>query len=97
MSIYRKVIVETYQNTQGGSSKSIRARPIAGQGLSSEMNVECSSKMRKGHPVGTKFLLDAKVTNRKGGADFLYAHYNAPYEVVSDTEVKNLLNTFSAK
>lgn len=92
MSNYRKVVVETYQNTQGGSSKSVRARPVAGQGLSTGMNVECSSKMRKGHPVGTKFLLEAKVTNREGGADFLYAHYNAPYEVLSDTQTKDFLN-----
>lgn len=97
MSNYRKVIVETYQNTQGGSSKSIRARPIAGQGLSSEMNVECSSKMRKGHPVGTKFLLEAKVTSREGGSDFLYAHYNAPYEVISDEDLKAFLNSPALK
>lgn len=97
MSNYRKVVIETYQNIHGGSSKSIRARPIAGQGLSTEMNVECSSKMRKGHPVGTKFLLEAKVTSREGGSDFLYAHYNAPYEVISDGDVKAFLNSSAAK
>ncbi|MDG4868679.1 hypothetical protein P8631_11770 [Guyparkeria sp. 1SP6A2] len=92
MSHYRNVVIETYRNIHGGSSKSIRARPISGQGLDISMNVECSSKMRKGHAVGTKFLLQAKVTDREGGPPFLYAHYNFPYRVVSDEEAKDFIN-----
>ena len=91
MSHYRNVVIETYRNTHGGSSKSIRARPLPGQGLDSSMNVECSSKMREGHPVGTKFLLQAKLTDKEGGSPFLYAHYNSPYRVVSDEEAKELI------
>jgi len=88
MSNYRSVIIETYLS----SSKSIRARPIPGQGLSSSMNVECSSKMRKRYPVGTKFYLEAKITNRESGTEFLYAHYNADYRVLNDQEITELLN-----
>lgn len=91
MSHYRTVVIETYQNIHGGSSKSIRARPLPGQGLDTSMNVECSSKMRKAHPVGTKFLLQAKVTDREGGSPFLYAHYNTPYRVVSDEEANEFI------
>lgn len=84
MSEYREVIIETYLNTEGGSSKKIRARPIAGQGLDTNMNVECSSKMRKNYPVGTRFRLKAKLTEREGGNPFLYAHFNSPYEVLKN-------------
>ena len=86
MSYYRDVIIETYYNTGGGSSKSLRARPIYGQELDVSMNVECSSKMRKNHPVGTKFILSAKITDREGGPPFLYSHFNTPYKVLSDNE-----------
>jgi hypothetical protein len=91
MSHYENVVIETYRNIHGASSKSIRARPISGQGLDTSMNVECSSKMRKAYPVGTKFLLQAKVTDREGGSPFLYAHYNSPYRVISEVEAKELI------
>tara|TARA_B100000446_G_scaffold170667_1_gene177395 strand:+ start:141 stop:431 length:291 start_codon:yes stop_codon:yes gene_type:complete len=94
MSFYRKVVIETYRNIQGGSSKSIRARPVAGQGLDTSMNVECSSGMRKSHPLGTKFLLEAKLTDREGGNSFLYAHYNSPYIVLSDSEAAEYIKKY---
>ena len=88
MSHYLQVIIETYHHAGGGSSKKVRARPVGGQGLDTSMNVECSSKMRKNYPVGTKFLIEAKLTNREGGSDFLYSHYNSPYEVVTDAQAQ---------
>ena len=97
MSHYRNVVIETYRNIHGASSKSIRARPLPGQGLDTSMNVECSSKMREGHPVGTKFLLQAKVTNREGGPPFLYAHFNSAYRVVSSEEAKTLIDEMHGK
>ncbi|WP_296936766.1 hypothetical protein [uncultured Marinobacter sp.] len=94
MSHYRDVVIETFKNKGGASRSSVRARPVEGQDLDVSMNVECSSKMRKGYPVGTKFLLQAKVTDRDGGTPFLYAHYNAPYRVVSDEEAAEFINKF---
>lgn len=91
MSSYQDVIIETYTNTNGKSSKSIRARPIKGQKFDTSMNVECSSKMRKKYPLGTKFLLKSKLTDREGGSQFLYSHYNSVYEIVSDEEAQKLL------
>lgn len=92
MGSYRLVFIETYKNSGGGSSKSIRARPIAGQGLSTSMNVECSEKMRMRHPVGTRFVIRAKVTCREGGPDFLYSHFNSAYSVVSAEKVRDFMN-----
>jgi hypothetical protein len=91
MSFYKDVVIETYRNTSGGSSKSVRARPVAGQGYDTSMNVECSSSMRKSHPIGTRFLLQAKLTDREGGPSFLYAHFNSPYTVINEAEATDFI------
>lgn len=88
MSNYRAVAIETYSGRGTTSSEGIRARPLPGQKLDTSMNVECSSKMRKGYPVGTRFLIQAKVTNKEGGTPFLYSHYNQPYKVISTEEAE---------
>ena len=88
---YRKVIVETYRNAGEPSGASLRARPLPGQGLSINLNVECSSKMRNAHPIGTKFLIHAKLTDRKGGTQFLYSSFRWKYEVLSDEVARTLL------
>lgn len=88
MSNYRTVVIETYSGRGTTSSEGVRARPLAGQKLDTSMNVECSSKMRKGYPVGTKFLIQAKVTCKEGGTPFLYSHYNQPYKVITTEEAE---------
>jgi hypothetical protein len=86
MSDYRYVVIETYRSTGEGSSKKMRARPLPGQGLSAEMKVECSSKMRDAHPAGTLFLIQAKVTDREGGTPFLYTSHQWSYKIISPVE-----------
>lgn len=88
MSNYRTIAIETYSGRSTTSSEGVRARPLAGQKLDTSMNVECSSKMRKGYPVGTKFLIQAKITCKEGGTPFLYSHYNQPYKVITAEEAE---------
>ena len=88
---YKKVVIETYHHTGGGSAKKIRARPVKGQDFDTSMNVECSSKMRKSYPVGTKFLIDARVSSKEGGTNFLYSHYESPYEIVTDEQAQEFI------
>jgi hypothetical protein len=40
------------------------------------------------YPVGTKFKLNAKITDREGGKKFLYAYHGDPDVVVSDAEAQ---------
>jgi hypothetical protein len=80
-SDYQQVVVETYCATEAGSSR-IRVRPIEGQPFPATMDVECSRTMRKAYPIGTRFRIYAKVTDREGGKPFLYSHYDWPFEVV---------------
>lgn len=82
MTIYRRIAIETFRNPGEASGSDVRARPLPDQGLDTSMRVECSSRMREEYPVGTVFIVRAKVTNRDGGQPFLYTHFNWPYEVV---------------
>lgn len=91
MSHYRNVIIKTFKASGGGSNKSVRASPIEGQGLDTSMKVECSSSMRKNNPIGSLFLLQAKVTDKEG-TPFLYAHYNTPYKIITEQEAKEYLS-----
>lgn len=90
---YKKYLIETFWGLSEQSEKKVRARPVAGQGLSPNMRVECSSSMRKNHPVGTKFIVDAKITDKEGGTPFLYSSFKWPYKVVSDEEARIFIGT----
>lgn len=90
MSHYRYFIIETYENRGEPSNKKVRARPVAGQGVSTGLNVECSVAMREAHPPGTLFKVDCKVTDREG-TPFLYRHFSWPYEIVSLAEASQFL------
>ncbi len=81
-SEYRQVIIETFDGGARGHHGKVRARPISGEFYPTNMVVECSKDMRTRHPVGTKFRIYAKETDREGSDPFLYTHHSWPYEVV---------------
>lgn len=85
------VIVETFYAENEKSGSPIRVRPLAGQGFSTEMRVECSKAMRTAYPVGQKFSLYAKVTSRLDGPDFLYSSYRDEWSPVTDEEAKKFI------
>lgn len=90
MSYYRHIIVKTYRNFQEPSNKSIRAHPLPGQGLSTSLNVECSSRMRNQHPPGTLFLIKAQITDREG-TPFVYSYFGWSYRVASQAEADEFI------
>lgn len=81
-SNYNQVIVETYYAVKSGKSSRIHVRPAAGQAYPQSMDVECSRTMRKAYPIGSKFRIWAKETDKEGGKPFLYSHFDWPFEVV---------------
>jgi len=91
MSEYQSIVIETYRNPGEPTDARIRARPLPGQGLDVNMKVECSRKMREKYPIGTKILIEAKVTDREGGTPFLYAYRNATYKVLSDSDAATFI------
>lgn len=82
------LFIETFQHCS--SCHSVRARPLAGQELSTELNVECSSTMRESHPVGTIFRIRAEQTDREG-TPFLFSHHSWPYTIVTRAEAEQAI------
>lgn len=81
-SQYKQIIVETYHAKKAGKSSVIHVRPVEGEEFPTDMDVECSKGMREKYPVGTRFRIHVKETNREGGKPFLYSHHSWRYEVV---------------
>lgn len=77
---YSKTKVETYFDSR---TKKVRVRPIEGEMYSPEISVECPRSIRYQYPVGTKFLIYAKLTDREGGTPFLYSHHSWPMKIIS--------------
>lgn len=80
---YRLVEVESYlPNATGGLHGKVHIRPCAGQGYPADLHVECSKDLSRNYPVGTRFRIRAKLTDRQGGSDFLYSYFRWKYEVL---------------
>ena len=92
MSHYRKIVVETYRGPRETHGVP-HARPLQGQGLDTSLKVECSKVMRSSHPIGSKFLIEAKVTEAYG-TKFLYSHHNWGWKVLTDLEAEKHIKSF---
>ena len=91
MSEYKYYAVETFSPGYEKSSASVRVRPLAGQGLSTDMRVECSRQMRKNHPIGTIFKIQAKLTTREGGTPFLFSSHTWPYTLLTTEQAEDFI------
>ena len=78
------IIVESYKpKNTSGLHGAIHIKPISGQEpYTEDMHVECSKVLSDDYPVGTKFKIKAKITNKEGGKPFVYSHYSWDYEVL---------------
>lgn len=90
---YREVAVESVIDGRTGS---LRIQPMAGQAFSPELPVHCARRLSDPaqYPPGTCFLLSAKLTDRKGGPQFLYAYHGDPIVVLTSAEAKKFLAAF---
>lgn len=80
---YEWVIVESYVPTStSGRHGKVHIRPVAGGRYPSNLAVECSKKLSTNYPVGTKFKIMAKLTDRDGGGEYLYSSFRWEYEVL---------------
>jgi len=80
---YRSVIVESFKPTsRAGLRGEVHIRPADGQGLATELHVECSKELSQRYPVGTKFRIRAKLTDRESGGEYLYSYHKWPVEVL---------------
>ncbi|HUX82058.1 MAG TPA: hypothetical protein VMV35_04410 [Halothiobacillus sp.] len=95
MPHYQRIAIETFLNLGELSSKKIRARPLPGQGYPADMRVECSSRMRDAHPIGTVFIVQAQLKQKVGEKPFLYTSWQWKYEVVDKAIAKGKIESGS--
>ena len=82
---YEEVLVESYiPEKSAGKHGKVHIRPVAGYKYSPNLHVECSKKLSENYPVGTRFKLQAKLTDRASGGEYLYSSYRWAYQVVSE-------------
>ncbi len=90
---YREVAVESVLDPRSGA---LRIRPMAGQAFAPSLPVQCSRRLCDPavYPAGTRFLLSAKLTDRQGGPQFLYAYHGDPVVVLTNAAAKKFLAAF---
>ncbi len=90
---YHSIVVESFcpENTSGLHGP-VHVRPATHQIFPQSLLVECPKELvnTESHPVGTKFRLKVKLTDRKGGGEYLYNSYKWKYDVVSNEEFERL-------
>jgi hypothetical protein len=80
---YEWVDVESYVETlTSGLHGKVHIRPLPGQRFSPELRVECSKRLVRDYPLGTRFRILAKLTDREGGGEFLYSSWRWKYDVL---------------
>ena len=89
----RMVEVESYCPCEtSGLHGPVHIRPCGGQGISKNLHVECSKALVRNYPVGSKFMIRAKLTDRAGGGEYVYRHHGWQFEVVSVGEGKRWIS-----
>lgn len=88
---YREVAVESVFDARAGAP---RIRPMAGQAFAPTLAVQCARRLLSDYPLGTRFLLQAKLTDRLGGTPFLYAYHGDAVVVMSGAQAKTFLAAF---
>ncbi|MGJ9417425.1 hypothetical protein ACHAC9_06590 [Massilia sp. CMS3.1] len=74
----------------------LRIRPMPGQAFAPSMRVQCARALSDParYPAGTRFLLNAKLSDRLGGEPFLFAWHGDKVEVLSAAQARTFLAAF---
>lgn len=80
---YQMVVVESFRPlATAGLHGDVHIRPVVGQGFPTTLHVECSKKLSQDYPVGSKFRIRAKLTDRDGSGEYLYSYFRWPFELL---------------
>lgn len=72
---YILIVVETYHESGSGLHGDLHVRPIAGQALPRNLRVRFPKALRRAHPLGTRFLCYAKLSDKEGGNEFVHTNH----------------------
>ena len=80
---YHSIVVETYRISGSGLHGDVHVRPVKGEIFPQSLHVRGFSKnVRIAHPIGTRFRVRVKLTDKDGSTPFLHMHHNWDHEVV---------------
>jgi hypothetical protein len=83
-SDYEWIEVESFRPGQtSGLHGKVHVRPVAGGPYPTTLHVECSKSLSRNYPVGTRFRIRAKLTDREGGGQYLYSSWQWAFDVIS--------------
>lgn len=88
---YRFVAVETFLAPGEASRSSVRVRVLPGQGVKQNIRVECSNELRYKFPLGTVFILHAKLTSRKSVGYFVYSYFKESFSTIGREDAIRLI------
>ena len=74
--------METYIESGSGLHGDIHVRPIEDQRESQNLRVRFPKALRLAHPIGTRFLVYAKLTDRDSGGEFIHTNHAWDVEVL---------------
>jgi len=85
---YREVAVESLEE-----AGRVVLRPVPGQAYSAELPVHCARELRDTarYPLGTAFLVSAKLTDRLGGEPYLFVYHGDPVRVLTPAQLDAFL------
>lgn len=74
----------------------VKICPVPGQAYSPALIVHCAKAMSdlEQYPLGTFFLVSAKLTDRMGGLPYLYVYHGDPVKVLSAEQAAKFLAEF---
>ena len=80
---YEWIIVESYRPSRtSGLHGPVHVRPLGGQAYSTDLQVECSRSLVRDYPVGTRFRIRVKLTDREGSGAYLYSSWRWPVTIL---------------
>lgn len=77
---YYSIVVETYRKSGSGFHDDIHVRCVEGQRFPSTLRVRFPRKVRFGHPIGTRFRVLGKLSDRDGSNPFIHTNHAWKYE-----------------
>jgi len=88
---YRQLAVESVE-----WNDRVEIHPVSGQAYATDLPVQCSRRLSDTsiYPLGTIFLVNAKLTDRLGGPPYLYVWHGDEVKVLSDSEAGVFLGAY---
>jgi hypothetical protein len=80
---YVTIIAESFVPLgMSGRHGKVHMRPAPGQPFGQDLSIECSKALTTKHPVGTRFRMRVKLTDRESGGEFLYSYHGWNVDVL---------------